>query len=951
MRARIRIGVDREGGLVPQAHVGIDFNIGARAVAGLPAAQMHAALVGQQPCAGFDDGFVVADPGRIRLAHRRAGQTVGVGRRARVEVDPRARAGLDVAGVAAYLGAGAEFDRGIAGGREVGFGRRDGHQAARIELGLVVADHLVEGVEAEAALAQCGHQPMHLCVLADARDGGERDRAAAAAGGGVERTARAGLDVPGGGVGVGGRVSGDRGRTPPELVGAVVGVDVDMVGLDAAVVGHRGLHRAFHRVAGFRTAGADRRGRHAVYLGVELAGVVGLECEGRGVEAVGGVAAAHARGGVALAEGAHAGGRARDEAAAAGDGGGDVVILAGGGDADQAGQAAQAGDLYAVAEAGVGLGFGVGVADGGARGEHAADGDAGHVGALAGVVGGVDVDAAGDDQLAVVAQLGVDLALVVALGVGGVHPGEQATRRAQRVGRGAAAEDGLGGGNAYLIGGDPCAGADGGVDVGCAGGRGDRGADAHAAGHIHADGVGVGRRATGCGHAGESGDGDAAVIANGCADRRCALGRGHRTAGGQTDAGLAGDGLGFGGVARIGGDAEAVDRADRLADLQVVAGRGGGRTTQGGGGHRGADGRAARDAHADRFALGGAVVAGRDADAGGVGNLHAVADGGAGGAVVGDKGQRRVDGEAAVAAGKTGQVADGFGVGAYRNGTAAAECGQCGHIGRRAGIDRHDADADAQTHAAHRRTAGQHFDVDVLTRVDVDGAGGRGDVGVANGGSGAGRVGAGQIARDADPGACRLRLRAGVANARIVRAGEQAVDAAVAGLVIGIAVHIAKVAAVGLEALAPFGVQPAAHAVHRHATGNRAEAARGADSDRVDVGVGERVHIHVALGRDLRVVVDQRRGVVLDRAHIHAAGRAYRAACDRAGIGVEFGVVLGADVHILRRAAVGHALVDQRAAADDGGGVRIHAGDGDRAGHAGVEAARAAGGDREQVFA
>ena len=65
-------------------------------------------------------------------------------------------------------------------------------------------DHMVEGIHAEGRVPQGRHQDMHLGALADMGQSVECDGALAAAGSSVERAARAGLNVPGGGVGIGG---------------------------------------------------------------------------------------------------------------------------------------------------------------------------------------------------------------------------------------------------------------------------------------------------------------------------------------------------------------------------------------------------------------------------------------------------------------------------------------------------------------------------------------------------------------------------------------------------------------------------------------------------------------------------------------------------------------------------------------------------------------------------
>ena len=801
--------VDGEGGLVPQPHlaVGLDAGAGARTV--VARAQQNGALVGQQQRTAVDHRAVVTRPRADGLAPRRTGQAIGVGRGARVQVHLGTAAHADVTQVADHRGPRADVDRGAAIGDEAGLGQCHGHQATRVELGLVVAHHLVQRIHREAAIPRGGHGHVHLCTSTQPGQRVDGDGAARAARRAIERTTRTGLDVPAHGVGIGRRILRHRAAAQPQLEHPVVGVHVDVLGVDTRAVGQGGLHRAVHGVLRRGAAGAVHGGRNAVDFAVEARGVVGQQREVVGVERMGGVATAHLSARVAAAAGAGAGRRTRQIAAAARLRLGVVDVPTGGRHRDAVAVAGRARHLHAVAHTGQGRRVRLGVGHGG-TGRQEAQRQARNIGGLFAVVLRPHGQRARYGEAAAMAHRGRRLARIGGVGCGGVDACQQAARRSRALGQRRKTGQRGQGFDAHITCAQVGVGAQAGADLGRAVHGGHGRTNAHATGHVHAHGVGLAGRAGGGIQLHQAIDVDAAALTHAGSHHRRGLGRGHRTAGGQPQPGFAGQRLRLGFGHRVGMHLQAVQGRGAVEcgpSLQTRTHVGHRRATHFGHRHRGAGGHRARDADAAGHGLRLALVTGRDfhragAAAGRADQGHAISQTGIGAAAVGDDGCGGIHRHHARQHTGIGvDLAQVVAARGHRSQPATAQRGLRGHLRLRALLQREHAHAGSQPQAATRSSTGVHAHVTGLAGVDVHGAA-SGQGGLAHTGAGARGVGTGQVARNRHPTTRGLAAGAGVADARVAGLRQQALDAAVAGLAVGVAVDVGLLAARRLQALA-----------------------------------------------------------------------------------------------------------------------------------------------------
>ena len=433
---RIGVRVDRNDGLVPQVDRGIGDDAGRpllrilarrdidRAVVRV-LREDHHTVVQVNRAAAVVEG--VADAGG------RAGQAVSVGGRARIQLHVGAGADVDVAGVADDGRVGSDRDVGDALLHiDDGIGFRDRDRPAGIELGLVVGDDGVVGVDAERPGSGNRHHHVQVGALADAYAGQLEDLVAGAARRQADQAAGPGIDVPG-------RVVSGRGavvvgsQAPPELVTGVVGGDRDVVRAEVGVVADVRVDGALHEVAGRGAARARHRGRGAVDLGVVDAVVLRHQAEAAGGDAAGGRGRAAGRSAdlgqrVADLRGVGGGRRAGDDAAAAGDRRGDIGVGAEREDADRSpGKAAR--DVDVVAQRRVGQRVGGGARIVRADGDDA-DRKSRNGGALVAVVFRADAEQSGHGKRAAVADRAGNVAVVGGVRAGGGDAGEQRGRSA-----------------------------------------------------------------------------------------------------------------------------------------------------------------------------------------------------------------------------------------------------------------------------------------------------------------------------------------------------------------------------------------------------------------------------------------------------------------------------------------------------------------------------------------
>ena len=191
----LRIGCDRnrDGGLVPGVDLGHRGDVAARAVGGAACRQVDRAVIGREARGGVNHHLVAAGVVGVGRAIGRAGQAVGVGHRARIQLDLAAGTGVDAAQVAEHARAGVEA-RGRVGVIHVEVRSRLGHRngTTRIELDLVVRRNLVARVHDKRGIARSGCQQMHLRITADPREGVLGDVGFSVARGHVDQPAGAG---------------------------------------------------------------------------------------------------------------------------------------------------------------------------------------------------------------------------------------------------------------------------------------------------------------------------------------------------------------------------------------------------------------------------------------------------------------------------------------------------------------------------------------------------------------------------------------------------------------------------------------------------------------------------------------------------------------------------------------------------------------------------------------
>ena len=927
----IGIAADGKSGLVVEIDGRIGIDVSALAVGGLARGQQHRTVAGLDARIAADKRAVLAAVVGMGLARRCAGRAVDIDRGTRVQRHVRARARADIAQIADNRRVVAKGGRGVRLHRQAGVGTGLGNGAAGVELDLVLQHDGVQRVQVELAVAA---QQVHVGARAYGRGRALGDRGLAGGRRQIEQTARARTDVPAGCVAIA--------AAYPGLAAGVHGVDIHLARAHLAI--DAGMDAVVHGVERVGTAGADDGRIGAVDLCVEIRHMRGLDLERIHGQRACCVAAAGPGRGAAGAAGRGRSRHARDHAAAAGHGVGPVGIGAVGGDGQRGrlGIAAGARQLDAVAQRGLGLAVRGGRSLVEARGDDAGGNPRGLCGLLRGVAR-IDQCRAAQGQRAAVAHPAGDARILAGSGMGGVDT-QQAAGRARRMGGHLAA--GLPRIDAQVAGRQLGLAAQAGIDTANAFGHGLGQAHGNTP-QVQALGIGAGRGAGRAPH-GHIVHGIHHTAVDDCLHRRLGLGGRHSAAGGQAYAAGQRRGLGFGIDARIGQHTQgAYDIAALNADLRAVGNRGHGAAPRFGLRHRSPAGHLAH-ARTGRACLDAALVLGLHQHFAGVPDHQAMACGGMRMAGIGDARIGPVHGLDAAGTGK----AQGTGLPQGRGIQAQIPAQGGDHVlaQRRLVVllDVGQGHARAQTHRAHGLRAGLGAEVQHAARVHIEMAAGVDDGALANACRVARCLGGGEAVAHLDAAALRLRLRRDATHACIAGGREHLAHAVVRRLAVGL---LARRAVVLGDLLLRVGAELLANAVDRHPARDADQSPRGADHRALVGLLAQCIDLHIALGVDLRAGTNRGAGTVARNAHIDRAGQAGNAAREGTDDGLGVQHIARRHVHVLQRIGRAAAGVDAGVVANRCLGGRLHHIDRHRAGHAGKQAARAAGGHREQIFA